>query len=69
MEREAELAFRQAYLLCPLNTDVIMRYITFFAAAHRKEELEKFAAAAEKLLPRDKALYIQQFTDWEKNQN
>jgi len=69
MEREAELAFRQAYLLCPLNTDVISRYIAFFAAAHRKEDMEKFAAAAEKLLPSDKALYFQQFTDWEKNQN
>jgi hypothetical protein len=69
MEREAELAFRQAYLLCPLNTDVIARYIAFFAAAHRKEDLEKFAAAAEKLLPRDKAPYVRQITDWARTQN
>jgi hypothetical protein len=69
LEREAELAFRQAYLLCPDNTDVILRYITFFVAAHRKEDLAKFAAAAEKLLPPDKARNIQQWADWGKSQN
>jgi hypothetical protein len=69
MEREAELAFRQAYLLCPRSKDAIMRYLTFFTCVQRKEDLEKFAGAAEKLLPRDDASYIQQWADWWKTQN
>ena len=70
MERESELAFKQAYLLCPQNSEVIARYFRFLFIEHRAEDAQKFITAALKLNPDDEtvkslARYARQMTDWE----
>jgi hypothetical protein len=72
MAREAELAFKQAYLLCPQSPEAVARYIMFLISEHRSEDAQKFVAAAGKLNPGDQtvgnlAKYVQQISDWEKS--
>jgi hypothetical protein len=73
MEREAELAFKQAYLLCPQSTEAVGRYLMFLITEHRTEDAQKLITAARKLNPNDEtvkswARYARQRSDWEKNQ-
>src|ERR1700722_10585406 len=73
MEREAELAFRQAFLLCPQSPEAVGRYVMFLITQHRSEDAQKFIAAALKLNPNDDivkswARYAQQMADWQKSQ-
>jgi hypothetical protein len=72
MEREAELACKQAYLLCPKSTEAIARYLMFLISEHRADDGQKFIAAARKLNPDDAtvsslARYARQMSDWEKS--
>ncbi len=73
MEREADLACKQAYLLWPQSTEAVARYIMFLFNQHRAEDAQKFIAAARKLIPNDETMnglvrYAQQMSDWEKSQ-
>jgi hypothetical protein len=72
MEREAELACKQAYLLCPQSPEAVMRYSIFLIREHRAQDAQRFITAARKLNPNDEtvsnlARYIQQVSDWEKS--
>jgi hypothetical protein len=72
MNREAELACKQAYLLGPRNTEAVWRYVMFLIGERRIEEAQKLVAAAEKLNPGDPAVtqlasYVEQFRQWLKN--
>jgi hypothetical protein len=73
MGREAELACKQAYLLCPQSPEAVARYIMFLISEHRAGEAEKFITAARKLMPDDETMnglvrYARQMSDWEKSQ-
>jgi hypothetical protein len=73
MEREAELAFKQAYLLYPQSTEAVARYIIFLVSEHRVDDAQKFITAARKLIPNDETMnslvsYARQMSDWEKSQ-
>jgi hypothetical protein len=73
MEREAELAFKQAFLLCPQSPEAVGRYVMFLINQHRSEDAQKFITAALKLNPQDEivkswARYTQQMSDWQKSQ-
>jgi hypothetical protein len=72
MEREAELACKQAYLLCPRNPEVIWRYTMLLIAERRADDAQKFLAAARKLNPNDETIknlagYAGQMAEWERN--
>ena len=72
MEREAELACKQAYLLWPRSPEAVWHYTTFLIGAHRAEEAQKFVAAARNLNPDDKNLkslerYVGQMVEWERS--
>jgi hypothetical protein len=73
MEREAELACKQAYLLCPQSPEAVIRYIMVLISEHRPEDAQKFITAALKLNPEDESVktwarYVRQMSDWEKSQ-
>ena len=38
MSKAADLAFRQAFALCPYSPEAILRYVGFLAAQGRKED-------------------------------
>jgi hypothetical protein len=72
MEREAELACKQAYLFCPQSPEAIWRCAMLFISQHRVEDAQKFIAAARKLNPDDEHLktlahYAGQMAEYEKN--
>jgi len=71
MEREAELACKQAYLLCPRSPEAVWRYAICLITAHRAEDAQKFLAAARKLSPDDETMkslvkYAGQMAEWER---
>jgi hypothetical protein len=73
MEREADLACKQAYLLDPQSTEAVGRYLTFLFSEGRGEDAQKFIASARKLMPDNETMnglvrYAQQMSDWERNQ-
>jgi hypothetical protein len=73
MTREAELAFKQAFLLCPQSPEAVGRYVVFLISEHRNEDAQKIVALAMKLNPSDDILkswarYTQQMADWQKGQ-
>ncbi len=73
MEREADLACKQAYLLDPQNTEAVGRYLTFLFNEARGEDAQKFLASARKLIPDNETMnglvrYAQQMSDWERTQ-
>jgi hypothetical protein len=72
MEREAELACKQAYLFWPRSPEAAWRYAMLLISRHRIEEAQKFLAAARKLNPGDEGLktlarYAAEMAEWEKN--
>jgi len=73
MTREAELAFKQAYLLCAQSPEAVGRYIVFLISERRTEDAQKFSASALKLNPDDEtvknyARYVRQMSDRQKSQ-
>jgi len=72
MNREGELACKQAFLLGPRNTDAVWRYVTFLLNGRRFEEAQKLFAVAEKLNPGDPIIkqlagYVEQWKRWLKD--
>jgi hypothetical protein len=72
MVREAELACRQAYLLCPKSPEAVARYLMFLISEHRTDDAQKFITAALKLNPDDEtvknwARSAGQMSDWANN--
>ncbi len=51
--KEAELAFKQAYALGPVNSELVTRFTNFLMENNRKEDALQFVRAAAKLNPRD----------------
>jgi hypothetical protein len=56
MEREAELAFKQAFLLSPHFTEAVWRYAIFLFSQHRAADFQKFVLVARKLNPDDQTI-------------
>lgn len=56
MEREAELACKQAYLLYPQSPEAVWRYVMLLTSQHRAEDAQKLLAAARKLNPDDETI-------------
>ena len=72
MEREAELACKQAYLFYPQSPETAWRYAMLLIHEHRLEDAQKFLAAARKLNPDEESLkslarYAGQMAEYEKN--
>ena len=53
METEADLAFRQAFALCPYSPEAVFRYATFLAQRERVDDALVIANAALKLEPKN----------------
>jgi len=73
MTRAAELAFKQAFLLCPQSPEAVGRYVVYLISAHRSEDAQKIVSLSLKLSPDDDILkswarYTQQMSDWQKSQ-
>jgi hypothetical protein len=72
MEREAEMACKQAYLLCPRSPEAVWRYAMLFINQRHAEDAQKFLAAARKLNPDDETLkslakYAGQMAEYERS--
>jgi hypothetical protein len=72
MEREAELACKQAYLLCPQSPEAVRGYVLLLVSQGRAEDAQKFIAAARKLNPDDETIkslvkYAGQMAEWQRN--
>jgi hypothetical protein len=70
MEREAELACKQAYLLYPQLPEAVWHYTMFLINTHRAGDAQKFITAAQKLNPDDATVkslvrFVQKMTDHE----
>jgi hypothetical protein len=54
MAAEADLAFRQAYVLCPYSPEALFRYATFLSQHHRADDALLLATTSMKLEPDNK---------------
>jgi hypothetical protein len=54
MAAEADLAFRQAYVLCPYSPEALFRYATFLSEHHRADDASLLAMTSLKLDPGNK---------------
>ncbi len=71
MQREADLACKQAYLLYPKNPQALWRYANLLATEGRVEDMQKLIEAARKLNPEDATVnslstYAKQLSDWQR---
>jgi hypothetical protein len=53
MAKEADLAFKEAYCLSPINPETVFRYISLLVEERRTDEARRFVQAAKKLKPKD----------------
>jgi hypothetical protein len=72
MEREGELACKQAYLFWPRLPEAVRNYVLVLMSQHRVEDAQKLLAAARKLDPDNEFLkslarYAGQMAEYEKN--
>jgi hypothetical protein len=74
MAREAELAYKQAYVLCPYSPEAVGRYGSFLVEQDRLEEARDFARSAVDLshsdpYPDQLEKYIEQVIEWKKRRS
>lgn len=51
MGRAAEVAFRQAYLLCPYSPEAVYKYVNFLAYENRREDAMRIVDTSLKVVP------------------
>jgi hypothetical protein len=56
MEQEADLAFRQAFALCPSSSEVVFRYINLLVDQKRFDDALLIAETAANIRPAEKQL-------------
>jgi Flp pilus assembly protein TadD len=56
MAKEADLAYRQAFALCPYSPEAVYRYVTLLMRTGRLEDAILVASTAAKVAPDDTGL-------------